>query len=216
MHKCPQGINIKFTSNTCGVSLFIIWGIQTCWVGFTALSNFVTLCLVYLIWVEKWVTNGHKFESRLNCRILCHSIACYWLRKASTVLCLVLQSLPTHVITHINIKFTSNTCGASLFIIWGIQTCWVGFTALSNFVTLCLVYLIWVEKWVTNGHKFESRLNCRILCHSIACYWLRKASTVLCLVLQSLPTHVNEVDQSDRVFCLCSKQWFSFGGKRKT
>ena len=44
-------------------------------------------------------------------------------------------------------------------------------------------------------------LICRIPCHSFTCQWIRKASIVLCLVLESLTTHVNEVDQSGRVFC---------------
>ena len=34
--------------------------------------------------------------------------------------------------------------------------------------------------------------------------WMRITVIVLCLHLQSLPTHVNEVDQSGRVFCSCS------------
>ena len=47
----------------------------------------------------------------------------------------------------------------------------------------------------------------RIPCHSFTCHWIRKASIVLCLVLESLTTHVNEVDQSGRVFCSYSKDF---------
>ena len=43
--------------------------------------------------------------------------------------------------------------------------------------------------------------NCRIPGHSFTCHWIRIASIVLCLDLQSLPTHVSEVDQSGWVFC---------------
>ena len=50
-------------------------------------------------------------------------------------------------------------------------------------------------------------LICRIPCHSFTCQWIRKASIVLCLVLESLTTHVNEVDQSGRVFCSYSKDF---------
>ena len=54
---------------------------------------------------------------------------------------------------------------------------------------------------------FVYGLNYGIPCHSFICRWIRIASIVLRLVLESLPTHVNEVDQSGRVFCLCLDQF---------
>ena len=50
------------------------------------------------------------------------------------------------------------------------------------------------------GAEIDDRLNCRIPCHSFTCHWIRIASIVLSLVLESLTTHINEVDQSGRVF----------------
>ena len=47
-------------------------------------------------------------------------------------------------------------------------------------------------------------LNCRIPCQSFTCHGIRIAFIVSCLDLQSLPMHVKEVHQSDRVFCSCS------------
>ena len=53
--------------------------------------------------------------------------------------------------------------------------------------------------------KIESRRNLpgsnfRIPRNSFTCHWIRIASIVLCLDLQSLPTHVSEADQSCGVF----------------
>ena len=42
--------------------------------------------------------------------------------------------------------------------------------------------------------------NFRIPRNSFTCHWIRIASIVLCLDLQSLPTHVSEADQSCGVF----------------
>ena len=56
------------------------------------------------------------------------------------------------------------------------------------------------------------RLSCRTPCHSFTCHLLRITFIVLCLDLQSLLTHVNEVDQSGCVFCSCSV--FTFNMKK--
>ena len=51
------------------------------------------------------------------------------------------------------------------------------------------------------GKKYTQRgSNFRIPGHSFTCHWLRITSIVLCLDLQSLPTHVSEADQNGRVF----------------
>ena len=50
-------------------------------------------------------------------------------------------------------------------------------------------------------HLVACRLNCRIPCHSFTCHWIGIASIVLCLVLESFTSHVNEMNQSGRVFC---------------
>ena len=46
-------------------------------------------------------------------------------------------------------------------------------------------------------------LSCRIPFQSFACHGIR-TFFVSCLDFQSLPTHVNKVDQSGSVFCSCS------------
>ena len=48
--------------------------------------------------------------------------------------------------------------------------------------------------------KIFTRSNFRIPRNSFTCHWIRIASIVLCLDLQSLPTHVSEADQSCGVF----------------
>ena len=59
----------------------------------------------------------------------------------------------------------------------------------------------------TRSKEDGNRLNCRRTCHSFTCHWIRiRASIVLSLVLESLTSHVNEVDQSGRVFCSYSRQ----------
>ena len=52
--------------------------------------------------------------------------------------------------------------------------------------------------WISRLDKFWS--NFRIPRNSFTCHWIRIASIVLCLDLQSLPTHVSEADQSCGVF----------------
>ena len=52
---------------------------------------------------------------------------------------------------------------------------------------------------------FKTELNYRIQGNLFACHWIRIASILICLVLQSVPTHVNEVDQSGPEFCSCLK-----------
>lgn len=56
-----------------------------------------------------------------------------------------------------------------------------------------------------SSHKKENiqseRLDCRIPCYSLTCYSIRMVSTVLCLVLESLTSHPNKVDQNGRVSC---------------
>ena len=54
-----------------------------------------------------------------------------------------------------------------------------------------------------NYIKFRS--NFRIPRNSFTCHWIRIASIVLCLDLQSLPTHVSEADQSCGVFWSLAK-----------
>ena len=54
-----------------------------------------------------------------------------------------------------------------------------------------------------NYIKFRS--NFRIPRNSFTCHWIRIASIVLCLDLQSLPTHVSEADQSCGVFWTLAK-----------
>ena len=49
-------------------------------------------------------------------------------------------------------------------------------------------------------YSVRSRSNFRIPRNSFTCHWIRIASIVLCLDLQSLPTHVSEADQSCGVF----------------
>ena len=74
-------------------------------------------------------------------------------------------------------------------------------------VTLLLVSF--AHKIGTCGYPLIRKwLNCRIPCYSFTCHWIRIASIVLCLDLQSLPTHINEVDQSGRVFCRYSCKIF--------
>ena len=55
------------------------------------------------------------------------------------------------------------------------------------------------------GYQIKLQSNCRIPGHSFICHWIRIASIVLCLNLQSLPTHVSEADQSGQVFCSLAK-----------
>ena len=49
-------------------------------------------------------------------------------------------------------------------------------------------------------HLQRWRSNFRIPRNSFTCHWISIASIVLCLDLQSLPTHVSEADQSCGVF----------------
>ena len=58
-----------------------------------------------------------------------------------------------------------------------------------------------------NYIKFRS--NFRIPRNSFTCHWIRIASIVLCLDLQSLPTHVSEADQSCGVFWSFSQNFLS-------
>ena len=53
-----------------------------------------------------------------------------------------------------------------------------------------------VTKWIENLFEVKIRSNCRIPSHSLTCHWIRIASIVLCLDLQSLPTHVSEAEKS--------------------
>ena len=46
----------------------------------------------------------------------------------------------------------------------------------------------------------QDRSNFRIPRNSFTCHWIRISSIVLCLDLQSLPTHVSEADQSCGIF----------------
>ena len=56
------------------------------------------------------------------------------------------------------------------------------------------------HNWTGCSVWHESRSNFRIPRNSFTCHWIRIASIVLCLDLQSLPTHVSEADQSCGVF----------------
>lgn len=47
---------------------------------------------------------------------------------------------------------------------------------------------------------YQPFLRHQKLGHSFACHLVRRASIVLCLVPQSLPKHINKVDQSGLVF----------------
>ena len=57
--------------------------------------------------------------------------------------------------------------------------------------------------------------NFRIPRNSFTCHWIRIASIVLCLDLQSLPTHVSEAEMSCGVFWSLADQVFDFGLKLK-
>ena len=52
----------------------------------------------------------------------------------------------------------------------------------------------------------KERSNFRIPRNSFTCHWIRIASIVLCLDLQSLPTHVSEAEMSCGVFWSLAKR----------
>ena len=54
-----------------------------------------------------------------------------------------------------------------------------------------------LQKYITEEVTWS---NFRIPCNSFTCHWIRIASIVLCLDLQSLPTHVSEAEMSCGVF----------------
>ena len=100
-----------------------------------------------------------------------------------------------------------------------------------KFITVGLWDTCMALTWVTHGRRhlsimwwmdaktrltkdiftncFSSWLSCRIPCHSFKCHWKRITFIVLCLHLRSVPTHINEVDQSGTVFCSCSFALYS-------
>ena len=51
--------------------------------------------------------------------------------------------------------------------------------------------------------------NFRIPRNSFTCHWIRIASIVLCLDLQSLPTHVSEAEMSCGVFWSLALDWLT-------
>ena len=53
-----------------------------------------------------------------------------------------------------------------------------------------------VTKWIENLFEVKIRSNCRIPGHSFTCHYIRIASIVLRLDLQSLPTHVSEAEKA--------------------
>ena len=60
---------------------------------------------------------------------------------------------------------------------------------------------------VSDKNRFGS--NFRIPRNSFTCHWIRIASIVLCLDLQSLPTHVSEAEMSCGVFWSLAQIWKS-------
>ena len=57
------------------------------------------------------------------------------------------------------------------------------------------------------GKQISLGSNFRIPRNSFTCHWIRIASIVLCLDLQSLPTHVSEAEMSCGVFWSLAKSW---------
>ena len=68
--------------------------------------------------------------------------------------------------------------------------------SISKFLTCNLRKKINFKHWSI----IWKRSNFRIPRNSFTCHWIRIASIVLCLDLQSFPTHVSEADQSCGVF----------------
>ena len=66
--------------------------------------------------------------------------------------------------------------------------------------------LIFFSFWLNNLYtEIKTGSNCRVPGHSFTCHWIRIASLILCLDLQSLPIHVSEADQSGRILCSLAK-----------
>ena len=71
----------------------------------------------------------------------------------------------------------------------------------SGVVLAMEVLRFWVTiTWSFMVQTLKIRSNFRIPRNSFTCHWIRIAFIVLCLDLQSLPTHVSEADQSCGVF----------------
>ena len=75
---------------------------------------------------------------------------------------------------------------------------------LNSVVRLAVFELVVLNQQAQSKEKKDRKYikgsNFRIPHKSFTCHWIRIASIVLCLDLQSLPTHVSEADQSCGVF----------------
>ena len=99
---------------------------------------------------------------------------------------------PASLLRHFNSQ--ANMCKR-----WRVNILFYVLTNNVHFLFLCVCQSM-VHSYCNYSNSFKCGKNINVCSNSFTCHWIRIASIVLCLDLQSLPTRVSEADQSCGVF----------------